>query len=201
MRYLVLACDYDGTLAWDGQIAASTVAALLALRDSGRKTLLVTGRELADLMTLLPDLDLFDRIVAENGAMLYRPASKEERTLADPPPEALVAELIRRRVAPLSVGRVIVATCEPNETVVLDVIRGARPRAPGDLQQGRRDDLALGHEQGDRSGRRARRAGPVAAQLRGHRRRRERSRLSRPRASAGWRSPTPCPRSRRPPIS
>ena len=77
MRYLALACDYDGTLAWDGQIAASTVAALLALRDSGRKTLLVTGRELADLMTLLPDLDLFDRIVAENGAMLYRPASKE----------------------------------------------------------------------------------------------------------------------------
>ena len=123
MRYLALACDYDGTLAWDGQIAASTVAALLALRDSGRKTLLVTGRELADLMTLLPDLDLFDRIVAENGAMLYRPASKEERTLADPPPEAFVAELIRRRVAPLSVGRVIVATSEPNETVVLDVIR------------------------------------------------------------------------------
>ena len=55
--------------------------------------------------------------------MLYRPASKEERALADPPPEAFVAELIRRRVAPLSVGRVIVATCEPNETVVLDVIR------------------------------------------------------------------------------
>ena len=123
MRYLALACDYDGTLAWDGEIAASTVAALLALRDSGRKTLLVTGRELADLMTLLPDLELFDRIVAENGATLYRPASKEERTLADPPPEALVEELIRRRVAPLSVGRVLVATCEPNERVVLDVIR------------------------------------------------------------------------------
>ena len=30
MRYLALACDYDGTLAWDGQIAAPTVAALLA---------------------------------------------------------------------------------------------------------------------------------------------------------------------------
>jgi hydroxymethylpyrimidine pyrophosphatase-like HAD family hydrolase len=123
MRFLALACDYDGTLAWDGQIAASTVASLLALRESGRKTLLVTGRELADLMTLLPDLELFDRIVAENGAMLYRPASKEERVLADPPPDAFVSELIRRRVAPLSVGRVIVATCEPNETIVLEVIR------------------------------------------------------------------------------
>jgi len=55
--------------------------------------------------------------------MLYRPSTKEARALADPPPEAMVAELTRRRVAPLSVGRVLVATCEPNETVVLDVIR------------------------------------------------------------------------------
>jgi len=123
MRYLVLACDYDGTLARDGQMDAATAAALQALRDSGRKTLLVSGRELADLLALLPDLDLFDRVVAENGAMLYRPSTKEERALADPPPEALVAELTRRRVAPMSVGRVLVATCEPNETVVLDVIR------------------------------------------------------------------------------
>ena len=37
MRYLALACDYDGTLAWDGQIAATTVAALLALRDSAAR--------------------------------------------------------------------------------------------------------------------------------------------------------------------
>src|SRR5262249_45083313 len=110
MRYLVLACDYDGTLARDGFMDASTAEALRALRDSGRKTLLGTGGELADLFSLLPDLDLFDRVVAENGAMLYRPATKEARALADPPPEALVAELTRRRVAPLSVGRVLVAT-------------------------------------------------------------------------------------------
>src|SRR5262245_65329584 len=81
MRYLVLACDYDGTLARDGFMDASTAEALRALRDSGRKTLLVTGRELADLFSLLPDLDLFDRVVAENGAMLYRPATKEARAL------------------------------------------------------------------------------------------------------------------------
>jgi hypothetical protein len=35
----------------------------------------------------------------------------------------MVTELVRRGVVPLAVGKVIVATCEPNETIVLDVIR------------------------------------------------------------------------------
>jgi hydroxymethylpyrimidine pyrophosphatase-like HAD family hydrolase len=123
MRYLVLACDYDETLAPGGRVEAPTLDALRKLRETGRKVLLVTGRELPDLLALLPEPELFDRIVAENGALLYRPASREERPLADPPPESLVLELTRRRIAPLSVGRVIVATSVPNETVVLGVIR------------------------------------------------------------------------------
>lgn len=123
VRYIVLACDYDGTLATDGRVDDPTLGALKEVRASGRRLVLVTGRELPDLERVFPHLDLFDRVVAENGALLYRPASREERVLAEAPPPALVAALRERGVTPLSVGRAILATWEPNETIVLEVIR------------------------------------------------------------------------------
>jgi hypothetical protein len=123
MRYLALACDFDGTIAHRGRVDDATRAALERLRASGRKLLLVTGRELDDLMRVCPRLDLFDRVVAENGALVYDPGSGELRTLAGPPSDAFVRELGHRGVSLLSVGRVIVATWEPNHTTVLDVIR------------------------------------------------------------------------------
>ena len=52
MRYLALACDYDGTIAHHGKVDRQTMAALERVRSSGRKLLLVTGRELDDLITL-----------------------------------------------------------------------------------------------------------------------------------------------------
>src|SRR5262245_19141183 len=97
--------------------------ALRRLRDSGRKLILVTGRQLPDVATLLEPLDLFDRVVAENGAVLYRPATQEERQLAEPPPDEFVSMLARRGVAPLQLGRIIVATVRPHETTVLAAIR------------------------------------------------------------------------------
>ena len=123
MRYLALACDYDGTIATHGRVDDDTMSALRRLRASGRRLLLVTGRELDDLMRVCPDLTVFDRVVAENGAVLHDPQTRETRDLAPPPPEALVSELTRRGVAPLSAGRVIVATWEPHETTVLQTIR------------------------------------------------------------------------------
>src|SRR6185295_17375636 len=123
MRYHALACDYDGTIAWDSSVSDRTIEALEDLKKSGRKLLLVTGRELDDLAAVFPRLDLFDRVVAENGALLYRPATKEQRVLGEPPPEALVERLRAAGVAPLSVGKVIVATWEPHQTTVLEAIR------------------------------------------------------------------------------
>ena len=76
MRYHLLATDYDGTLATDGTVDAETVAALEDVLASGRRIVLVTGRELDDLMSVYPDLSIFERVVAENGALLYRPATK-----------------------------------------------------------------------------------------------------------------------------
>jgi hydroxymethylpyrimidine pyrophosphatase-like HAD family hydrolase len=122
MRYLALACDYDGTLAQHGQVDARTREALGRLRKSGRRLLLVTGRELDDLRRVCPDLEPFDLIVAENGAVLYEPRTRESTTLAEPPPAELVAALEQRGVAPLSVGRVMIATWEPHQNTVLDGI-------------------------------------------------------------------------------
>jgi hydroxymethylpyrimidine pyrophosphatase-like HAD family hydrolase len=122
MRYLVLACDYDGTLASDGVVASATIAALEQARASGRKLLLVTGRELPDLRRSFDRLDLFDRVVAENGALVYRPAEDREIPLAPPPSQALVEALRARGVEPLGVGRTIISTRRPNESLVLDAI-------------------------------------------------------------------------------
>jgi hydroxymethylpyrimidine pyrophosphatase-like HAD family hydrolase len=122
MRYLLLACDYDGTLARDGRVEASTLVALERVRASGRKLLLLTGRQLDDLRSVFTEVELFDTVVAENGALLYNPRTKVERTIAEAPPTALV-ETLRRRYIPIAVGRVIVATWEPHEREVLETIR------------------------------------------------------------------------------
>jgi HAD superfamily hydrolase (TIGR01484 family) len=123
MRYLALCTDYDGTIAHHGRVDAATIAALEELRASGRKLVLVTGRELDDLQKVFDRLDLFERVVAENGALLYRPATREERALGQAPPTRFVEELKRRGVDRLSVGRCIVATWEPHEKAVLECIR------------------------------------------------------------------------------
>jgi HAD superfamily hydrolase (TIGR01484 family) len=124
MRYLALATDYDGTLAHDGRVDGPTLRALGRLRESGRRLALVTGRELNDLKQIFPELDLFDRVVAENGALLYRPRTREEKVLAPAPPPAFLDALRARGVGPLSAGRVIVATWEPHQAAVLDAIHG-----------------------------------------------------------------------------
>lgn len=123
MRYLTLACDYDGTIADNGCVSASTIAALERVRQSGRRLILVSGRELKDLQRVFDRLDLFHYAVLENGGLLYRPETGVEKVLGECPPEEFVSELERRGVGPLSVGRVIVATWAPHENSVLETIR------------------------------------------------------------------------------
>jgi len=123
MFFVALATDYDGTIATDGQTPADVIAALSRLKASGRRLILVTGRELPDLKIAFPEHEIFDRIVAENGALLYEPATQRQRALADAPSEAFVGALKKAGVSPLSVGKVIVATWEPNETLVLETIK------------------------------------------------------------------------------
>lgn len=123
MRYLAVACDYDGTLATHGRVDEPTLAALRKLRASGRKLLLVTGREIDDLKTVFDRFDLFNLIVAENGAVLYDPQTQAKQLLAEPPPSSFVEALRAQHVTPLSIGRVVVATWTPHETTVLRLIK------------------------------------------------------------------------------
>jgi hydroxymethylpyrimidine pyrophosphatase-like HAD family hydrolase len=122
MRYTAMAVDFDGTIAHDGVVPPHVLDGLARLRDTGRKLLLVTGRELEELLSIFPGIAIFDRVVAENGALLYRPQSGEREELGDPPPEALVLRL-RGLGVPISVGHSIVATVEPHETAVLETIK------------------------------------------------------------------------------
>ena len=122
MRYTALAVDFDGTIAHDGVVPAHVADGLARLRATGRKLLLVTGRELEELLSIFPGVTVFDRVVAENGALLYRPQSGERRQLGEPPPPELVARL-RASGIPLSVGHSIIATIEPHEVVVLEAIK------------------------------------------------------------------------------
>ena len=72
---------------------------------TGKRLILITGRELADLRAVFDHLHDFDAVVAENGAVMYLPATQEERPLAPPPPERFIASLRAKGVKPLSVGR------------------------------------------------------------------------------------------------
>jgi hydroxymethylpyrimidine pyrophosphatase-like HAD family hydrolase len=122
MRYLLLATDYDGTLAHHGTVSSETIASVERFRRSGRKLVLVTGRILSDLKNVFSRLDLFDRVVAENGATLYSPEAAEERLLAQCAPQNLVTEL-RARNVPLGVGRCILQTTDPYRDTVCAAIR------------------------------------------------------------------------------
>lgn len=123
MRYIALATDYDGTLAHHGSVSPEALAALRRFGVAGRTLILVTGRELDELLGVFPQIEVFDRVVAENGGLLYCPATQAHKVLGVPPPPEFAHELERRGVRPLSVGRCIVATVEPNEGAVLATIR------------------------------------------------------------------------------
>lgn len=123
MRYFVLASDYDGTLAEEGVVRPKTLEALEKLKQTGRQPVLVTGRELPDLMKTFPRFEAFRLIVAENGALLYDPHTKAETVLCEPPPAEFGQKLTQRGVSPLFVGRVIVATFEDQKDAVLETIQ------------------------------------------------------------------------------
>ncbi len=123
MYVIALATDYDGTLAEDGIVSRATIGALERFRETGRRLIMVTGRELPELRETFPRLDLFDQVVAENGALLYDPANQSERLLAGAASQDLFEALKSKGVAPLSAGRCIIATREPHHITALEEIR------------------------------------------------------------------------------
>ena len=154
-----MALDYDDTLAEDGVVEPAVLDGLERLKASGRRLVLVTGREIDDLVRVFPALAVFDRVVGENGAVLYHPETHESIALAAPPREDFIARLRREHVTPLSVGQVIVATRAPHEARVVDAIRaldlnlvvirnkGAVMVLPAGINKGTGLREALGHLQ------------------------------------------------------
>lgn len=121
MLYQALATDYDGTIATEGQVAQTTVAALKLWQQTGRKLILVTGRQLNNLYSVFPQAQLFDCIIAENGALLSFPTKGETTLLGSPPPASLI-EALQERQVPFSIGQGIVSTQIPHDKTVAEVL-------------------------------------------------------------------------------
>jgi hydroxymethylpyrimidine pyrophosphatase-like HAD family hydrolase len=82
---------------------------------------MVTGRLLHEIREICDGIELFDAVVAENGAVVWT-EDRGTRTMAPPVPLDLVAGLRRRGVTPLIVGSVICSTWSDHEVAVIDTI-------------------------------------------------------------------------------
>jgi HAD superfamily hydrolase (TIGR01484 family) len=142
MAYLALATDYDGTIATEGVVTTATLEALQRWRDSGRKLVLITGRQLDDWLSIFDQPHLFDWVVAENGAVLYHPEQQAVKLLTNPPPTDFV-EKLRERIGNgeqiaqttgefakvieagrlFSTGHIIVATWQPYDQTAHQLIQ------------------------------------------------------------------------------
>lgn len=121
LRFQALATDYDGTLATHGKVGDDVISALRRFTSSGRKLIMVTGREVRDLKSVFSHLELFTSVVAENGAVLYDPATERERLLCEGASQQ-VASLLREREVPIFVGRAVIATYDIHERAVREAI-------------------------------------------------------------------------------
>ncbi len=117
-RLRALVTDYDGTLACDGVVHTQTLAALQQLKAAGFLLILATGRLLDELIAIFPAIGLFDRVVAENGAVLYEPATQAAQVLGPAANGRLLDVLRDRGVTPLFVGRVIIASLQEHEAAI-----------------------------------------------------------------------------------
>jgi hydroxymethylpyrimidine pyrophosphatase-like HAD family hydrolase len=93
MKFLVLAIDFDGTIATNDVLHPGVRAAFSELRRRGIVVILVTGRILDDLRRVCGDLHFLDAVVGENGAAIEFPETGYSVTLAPPPSEVLLAAL------------------------------------------------------------------------------------------------------------
>ena len=122
IRLSVLALDYDGTIAVDGVLHADVRDAVAEARGYGITVILVTGRRMADLRRLTSGLQLFDAVVAENGAVVAHPAARRSKLLAQPPPPIFFQELNDRGIR-VEAGECVVE-CDAGEAPrILSVIR------------------------------------------------------------------------------
>ena len=122
MKLFVLALDYDGTIARNNVVGADVRDAIAAVRASGIKVLLVTGRILDELHRVAGDLRFVDGVVAENGAVLHFPETAHTMVIAPAVPAAFVDALRQQRV-PLAVGQSLVDADAAQAPILLQALR------------------------------------------------------------------------------
>jgi hydroxymethylpyrimidine pyrophosphatase-like HAD family hydrolase len=121
MKLCAVALDYDGTIARDGQVEPLAIEAVKEAQAGGIVVILVTGRIMADLRRVLPDRELFDAVVSENGAVFSFP-NVPSRLLTHPPSQVLLDELCARSVQ-VEFGDCIIEADAEDAPTILEVIR------------------------------------------------------------------------------
>ena len=121
-HFKVLASDLDGTLARNGVVPPETWDLLRQARMSGMTLMLVTGRVLENFINDGPFAEIFEVIVAENGAVVFF----TRKNLIRQPFGRLSPLAIQHLEAlniPLERGLSIIATRVPHDQAVLKVLQ------------------------------------------------------------------------------
>ena len=121
MDYLALATDGDGTLIRSGHMSRNTLAALRRWKQAGGKLILVTGETVSQLADF-PHLELVDRIVAENGALIVGQHGTIKRKFGKPPPRRLMDSLAQAGIKAQR-GRLILQAQLDDEHSIAEVLR------------------------------------------------------------------------------
>jgi hydroxymethylpyrimidine pyrophosphatase-like HAD family hydrolase len=122
MKFLVLALDYDGTIARFDVLDPTVRKAIGELRAQDITVMLVTGRILDDLRRVAGDLHFVDAVIAENGAVIELPDSGYSTVIGQPPPQEFF-DALQRESIPFAAGRVIVEARADDGTRILDIVR------------------------------------------------------------------------------
>ena len=123
MRYLALATDYDGTLAHHGRVDDEILAGLERLLASGRDLIHGHRPPAGRTRRYFSPPGTFQVCRCREWCTAVLPCDAAMENLAEPPPIEFAATLQERGIDVLRIGHVIVATWEPHETTVLEVIR------------------------------------------------------------------------------
>jgi hydroxymethylpyrimidine pyrophosphatase-like HAD family hydrolase len=116
--FRAVAVDYDGTITADRRPDDAVLRAIAAARAAGWRMVLVTGRILAELRDVFPEVEAaFDAVVAENGGVVWTPG-RGTRSVARPVCAELETALGYLGV-PVRRGRVLLATTANHDQAIL----------------------------------------------------------------------------------
>ena len=121
-HFKVLATDLDGTLMRGGNIPPRTWSLLRQLKLTGLALILATGRPLDYFLDQGPFNEVFEAIVAEDGAVVYFPRRDAIILPFGRLPTTIIQKLEKLKI-PLERGMSIVATRVPHDQAVLRILQ------------------------------------------------------------------------------